>query len=106
MILYKYAGCSGIRILETLRLRITPPNEFNDPFEITPRSKRFRSLPNLLDDLMSNPEKSRNLYEGMKSGGDFKGTYNCFMKGLPQALSHYYSEYKKRSAKEMAKSRS
>jgi hypothetical protein len=103
MILYKYAGRSGIRILETLRLKITPPNEFNDPFEITPFSKRFRSLADLHKDLMSQPEKSRNLYESMKSDGAFKGSYSNFMKGLPQALTHYYPEYKKRSAKEMAK---
>ena len=38
MILYKYAGESGLRILEDLRLKITPPNEFNDPFEVTPHA--------------------------------------------------------------------
>ena len=37
-IFYKYAGPNGLGILDDLRLKVTPPNEFNDPFEVTPRS--------------------------------------------------------------------
>ncbi len=36
-IAYKYGKASDVIILETLQLKITPPNEFNDPFEFTPR---------------------------------------------------------------------
>jgi len=37
MVLYKYSQAKwGIAILRELRLRVTPPNEFNDPFELTP----------------------------------------------------------------------
>src|SRR5258708_3412293 len=39
MILYKYIEAKwGISILTDLRLKVTPPNEFNDPFEFTPQA--------------------------------------------------------------------
>src|SRR5258708_37883239 len=39
MILYKYANAaSGIKILQRLQLKVSPPCEFNDPFELTPCS--------------------------------------------------------------------
>src|SRR5229473_2980703 len=34
---YKFGGAHGLTILHTLQLKITPPNEFNDPFEFTPK---------------------------------------------------------------------
>ena len=37
MVLYKYSSAKwGIEILRELRVRVTPPDEFNDPFEFTP----------------------------------------------------------------------
>ena len=37
MTLYKYSKAKwGIAILRELRLKVSPPNEFNDPFEFTP----------------------------------------------------------------------
>jgi Protein of unknown function (DUF2971) len=35
--LFKYCNERGIDILEALRLKVTPPNEFNDPFELLPK---------------------------------------------------------------------
>lgn len=37
-ILYKYCDVTGTDILEKLRVKITPPNRFNDPFELRPRT--------------------------------------------------------------------
>jgi hypothetical protein len=34
---YKFCGNHGVNVLENLELKITPPNQFNDPFEFTPR---------------------------------------------------------------------
>lgn len=34
---YKYCGEYGLKVLSDLELKITPPNEFNDPFEFTPK---------------------------------------------------------------------
>jgi hypothetical protein len=36
-VLYKYCDLRGIDILQSLRLKVTPPNQFNDPFEFMPR---------------------------------------------------------------------
>ena len=36
MRIYKYCGYGGIDILKNLRLKVTPPNAFNDLFEFTP----------------------------------------------------------------------
>jgi hypothetical protein len=36
MRVYKYCDCRGIDILKNLRLKVTPPNAFNDVFEFTP----------------------------------------------------------------------
>jgi hypothetical protein len=35
--LYKYCDTRGIDILQSLRLKVTPPIEFNDPFEFMPK---------------------------------------------------------------------
>jgi hypothetical protein len=35
--LFKYCDARGIDILQSLRLKVTPPNEFNDPFEFLPK---------------------------------------------------------------------
>jgi hypothetical protein len=36
-LLYKYLDRYGLDTIANLELKITPPNEFNDPFEFTPR---------------------------------------------------------------------
>jgi hypothetical protein len=35
-VLWKYCGTRAVPIIETLRLKATRPNEFNDPFELSP----------------------------------------------------------------------
>jgi hypothetical protein len=37
MTIYKYCGARGVDILKHLRIKVTQPEEFNDPFEFTPR---------------------------------------------------------------------
>ena len=36
MALYQYSGEHGNLVLQNLQLKVTPPNEFNDPFEMSP----------------------------------------------------------------------
>ena len=36
MALFKYCSVQGLRVLKDLRIKITPPNGFNDPFEMSP----------------------------------------------------------------------
>ncbi len=38
MILYKYCDHWGVDILRRLQLKVTPPNQFNDPFEFSPKA--------------------------------------------------------------------
>jgi len=35
--LFKYCDARGIDILQSLRLKVSPPNQFNDPFEFPPK---------------------------------------------------------------------
>ena len=101
MVYYKYAGDSGFHILEDLRLKITPPNEFNDPFEITPRSKFAVTLETQLERVRTNPESYRAVYEEMHRDGMFWGTFEQFIAGLPNALRRDFDEYRKLSKKEL-----
>ena len=39
MILYKYCNQNGLNILRDLKIKITPPSEFNDPFEFLPTAQ-------------------------------------------------------------------
>jgi hypothetical protein len=49
-IIYQYGGASGsLCVLNDLKLKATPPHEFNDPFEFTPQLDHEFDL-NLLSD--------------------------------------------------------
>jgi DUF2971 family protein len=37
LLIYKYFGKYGVEAVENFELKVTPPNEFNDLFEVTPR---------------------------------------------------------------------
>jgi hypothetical protein len=53
MKIYKYCGPWGVDIVRLLQFRVTPPDQFNDPFEFMPGPKgsfRKSELPALLDD--------------------------------------------------------
>jgi hypothetical protein len=64
MLLYKYAKEeSGIKILDDLRLKVTPPNELNDPFELTPCSRNAMTRKLLLQMLDEDPEHFRPAYD-------------------------------------------
>jgi hypothetical protein len=80
--LYKYCDTRGTDILLKLRLKITPPNRFNDPFEFAPRM-----VPNLppkeARQLLKRSE--RVMFEEMTAKGQFIGNFKNFRKVvLPQ----------------------
>ncbi len=62
MILYKYSSEAGIGILEDLCLKVTPPNELNDPFEFTPRSLNSTTRKHLSKMVDEDPEQFRTAY--------------------------------------------
>jgi hypothetical protein len=75
---YKYCNAHGRDILTSLHLKITPPNQFNDPFEFTPhvvcsdpagRIKRF----------FKDKTNLRELYIAKKNAG-FPGSFREFRK--------------------------
>jgi hypothetical protein len=103
MILYKYSGEPGFKILEDLRLKVTPPNEFNDPFEITPNSKRARPLVEMLAAINKDSEYYRGVFDDMVRDGFYHDSFDQFIRELPSELPKYYAAYKKLSRKEMAK---
>jgi hypothetical protein len=102
VILYKYASDNGLKIIQDLRLKVSPPNEFNDPFEVTPNSRRARPLPNMLADARNNADRYRGVYDNMAEDGH-KGTFEQFIKDLHVELPKRYSEYKRLSRKETSK---
>jgi hypothetical protein len=76
-LVYKYCNTHGVDILQNLELKITPPNQFNDPFELTPHI------------ICSNPSdlatswRQRHLmplYMRQKELGRFNGSYSEFQK--------------------------
>jgi Protein of unknown function (DUF2971) len=77
---FKYCDDRGVRILENLELKITPPNQFNDPFEFRPRvtcSSANRRFKNLLRD----KNELRRMFLAQKSEG-FRGDFREFKKQL------------------------
>jgi hypothetical protein len=103
MIVYKYAGDSGLKIIEGLRLKVTPPNEFNDPFEITPNSRRARPLTEMLADVSKDSKFYQGVFNDMVQDGFYHDSLEQFIKDLPSELPKYYAGYKTLSRKEMAK---
>lgn len=81
-VLYKYVASRGIDILDRLRVKVTPPNQFNDPFEVTPRS----CTPHTKQRLLCDRKRSRKVYEMMRAAGDFSGSWSQFKHGLPRAV--------------------
>lgn len=74
---YKYCGAYGIAILKSLELKVTPPNQFNDPFEFTPRmicsdpQKYARRV-------LKNKANLKKLYAMTVSEGLFTGSFREF----------------------------
>jgi len=78
-ILYKYCDAHGTDILLRLHLKITPPNRFNDPFELAPRME-----PSLRRSearrLVKNKRSERAMFEKMTAKGQFTGNFKSFKK--------------------------
>jgi Protein of unknown function (DUF2971) len=76
-ILYKYCDSRGIDILRNQRLKVTPFDQFNDPFELLPRMRPELSR----DDahgVVRDPEIRLGMYEQAFVEGSFTGTRELF----------------------------
>jgi|SRR5579864_2541818 len=76
-LIYKYGDVRAIDVIDRLRLKVTPPNHFNDPFEFTPQmapdllyKTAFRHV---LDE-----EGMQEIYPEMIKNGQFSGSLAAF----------------------------
>ena len=104
MVFYKYAGKFkfGIKILEDLRLKITPPNEFNDPFELTPRSKFTMTRHDMISRAKTDPEYYRSTFEDMKNDG-YSQKFEQFIAMFPTITPQMFKHYRKLMREQLVK---
>jgi hypothetical protein len=102
MVFYKYFGKLGIKVIEDLRLKITPPNEFNDPFELTPRSKFTITVDDMVNRAKTEPDHFRGVFEDMKKDG-YPHTFERFIAELPTIIPLKFKEFKKLMLPELVK---
>ena len=73
----KFCGSHGTDILRTLELKVTPPNQFNDPFEFTPRIYCSDSN-SYAQRLFTNEVHLQKLYQMLKSDGQIDMPFKDF----------------------------
>lgn len=77
--LFKYTDHHGTEILRDLRLKVTPPIECNDVFEMTPCLKPGVVTPEHILDVIRNTPPA-DLYNEMKAGGETLPPFEIFVK--------------------------
>src|SRR5450432_1717823 len=86
--IYKYCGKYGLKVLDNLELKITPPNQFNDPFEFTP--KMICSDPVRYATRTLERESTLQILYGMCiSDGKFSGSFEKFKQVAKQQNSEW-----------------
>jgi Protein of unknown function (DUF2971) len=60
--LFKYCDARGIDILQSLRLKVSPPNQFNDPFEFLPKVDIRFDAPGVKK-WITDPKRLRSVWE-------------------------------------------
>src|SRR5713226_6189486 len=95
MLLYKYAGHSGIKIVEDMRLKVTPPNQLNDPFEVTPRTRVRLTQDYMLEKVKHDPECFRPAYQDMVENEDYSGSFPKFLQESQTLFSKQFREFLK-----------
>jgi hypothetical protein len=74
---YKYCGANGLKILRDLELKVTPPNQFNDPFEFTPKMGYSDPVGYAKRNLQQE-SVLKWLYEQKRAKGKFAGSFQEF----------------------------
>jgi hypothetical protein len=95
MVFYKYAGDRGINVLEDLRLKVSPPNTFNDPFELTPRSKFTITIDYMLNRVRNEPEWFREPYNNMVQHEGYPHSFDRFLADMPTVIPMKFQAFKK-----------
>lgn len=81
--LFKYCDQRGIDILQSLRLKVTPSIEFNDPFEFMPRVD-FAITPQKIRRGLRSKRLLRQLWKQMKIPMDFETFQNLYVSKFEQ----------------------
>jgi hypothetical protein len=69
--LFKYCDSRGIDILQSLRLKVTPPNQFNDPFEFMPKVDFCIDTADV-EKWLTDPARLRPIWEKTETGMSFE----------------------------------
>lgn len=95
MILYKYCSPADVDIFRESRLKVTPPDQFNDPFEFAPRMIEALS-PELAASLGADPEVRKRAFEVAVEQRGFPGSFadfeNSIAAGAPRTIADSYPE--------------
>ena len=81
--LYKYCDQRGIVILRSLRLKVTPPIQFNDPFEFMPKVD-FDITPEKIKTGLRSKRLLRKLWTDMKIPLDFETFRSLYLERFEQ----------------------
>ena len=82
-------------MLEDLRLKITPPNEFNDPFEVTPYSKFTYSLKDLRARVAREPQYLKEVYDKTVELTGYPHPFERFIADVPTVLPPAFKAFKR-----------
>jgi hypothetical protein len=74
-LIYKYFGKYGVEVFEDFELKVTPPNEFNDLFEVTPRPSAKPLSRQEFDTLMDSEAGKNWLHERLSKSEEFRRGY-------------------------------
>ena len=72
--------------MEALRLKVSPPNAFNDPFELTPRSTFTITVDYMLARVHDDPEWFREPYDDMVSREGYPHSFARFLADMPSVI--------------------
>jgi hypothetical protein len=81
--LFKYCDQRGIDILQSLRLKVTPPIRFNDPFEFMPKVD-FVITPEKIRRGLKSKRMLHQLWKEMKIPLDFESFRNLYLDRFEQ----------------------
>ena len=73
-LIYKYFGKHGVEVVENFELKVAPPNEFNDLFEVTPRPSAKPLSQQEFDTIMDS-QRGKNWFNEMLKSEEFRRNY-------------------------------
>ncbi|PYI91907.1 MAG: hypothetical protein DME97_11995 [Verrucomicrobia bacterium] len=85
--MYKYCGDWGVDIVRFLQLKVTPPDQFNDPFEFMPAPAGCFNLSDL-NEIMSNEKAMREDFDTLKAQGAPLQGFESYRRYLQQQIQN------------------